>query len=940
MWRTFLSERVIIGVVSGLVLFAMIWANLAIAHKLGPKYVPLGRPDTEILERYREFATGRQVWIFPLIAFVVAFMFGLSASQYWDQWMLFRNGGSFGISDPQFGHDIGFYLFQLPFLRTMIDWGFNFLLLSLLAAVVIHYLNGSISLRGPGERITTKAKAHLSILMALIALTQAGSYWLQRYDILTASGSQFDGAGYTAVNATLPAVQLMILISVFVGVLFLINIRRKGWVLPVTTVLLWAILALIAGQAYPAFVQRFQVDPAELAKEEQFIARNIEATRFGLGLDEIEEVPFEFESVLTREMADEFSDNIDTARLLDPAAMLPTFRDQQVERPYFDFVDVDVDRYDLESGRAPVVIAARELNLAAGMPNATWEQRHLIYTHGYAAALAPANSVNDRGEPQFLIQGIPPTVSQLPDIDKPEIYHGERMDGYAVVGTKQSELSNEDVTTRYDGESGVELNSFLRKAAFSLRFGTINMLISDNLTEESKVIFHRDVIDRVGQIAPYLDLDPDPYPVIIDGRMKYIVDGYTTTTRYPYAQEVRAQTVDNRVGGSFNYIRNSVKAVVDAYDGTTTLYLADTLYGKEDPMIRAYHKAFPGLYEEEIPEEIQAHLRYPEFMFKTQTELWGRYHQSDPSTFFNNSDAWMVGQQPSDSDVAPEAEDTGSANNSPQGAIEPYYQEMRIGKSEDSEFVLTRPYVLPSSDGTGRNLTAIMVARNDPENYGRLEEVVMMASNSSGELARTNAVDGTLQANRKMVTDDEVTQYQTFVGRNGSRIRFGNLLIIPQGNALVYMRPIYAAEESSSRYALKKIILMSGESVGFGDTIEQAMEDLLGAVREDAANEVEPEDTGVDNGDVDTPTEPETPDDPDEPAEPEIPTDLDLLDITELLNRASLAFERADARLVARDLAGYEEALAEARSYVDEAIARIEEPTPTASDTDASQIAE
>ena len=820
-WSQLLSAKVTLGVATTLVFFLLLWVNLVIADRIAPRFRPTSGPDDELLVRYRELVAGRQRLIWLVVALLIAVIPGFSASAQWREWLLFRHGGDWGVDDPQFGTDIGFYVFRLPFLTTVVDWLFGFLLVTIVAVAIVHYLNGAIRTQPLGERITTNAKIQLSVLGALAAFTKAADYWLRRYELVTSGGDSFDGAGYTDVNAALPAIQLMILISLFAGVLLLVNIRRKGWALPVIILALWGVVAIIAGGIYPAFVQRFQVAPAELARETPFIERNIEATRTALDMADVEETNFDYEGVITDEMVEENPGNLENARLLDPTIIQPTIQDIQVEREYYTFRDVDVDRYEIEDEQTPVVISSRELNLA-GVTGPTWEKLHLVFTHGYAASIAPANQVNDRGQPNFLIDGIPPRVIDLPPLEQPEIYHGEDMEGYSMVNTKQTELSTDDVPAAYEGTAGVQVSSIVRRAAFALRFGQIEPLISDSITDESRVIYNRDIVDRVRQVAPFLETDPDPYPVLLDGRVQYIVDAYTTTTDYPYAQRVDAAVVDEGSSGSFNYLSNSVKALVDSYDGTVTLYLTDELYGDPDPIIRAWAEAFPELFTDEIPDEVRDHFRYPEFLFKTQTLVWGRYHQSDPATFFNNSDRWIVAPRPSDRGVGNEADDAGGSD----GPIDPYYQEMRIGTSERTEFVLTRPYVLSSGDGTGRNLTAIMVARNDPESYGQLEEIEMVTTRD-GEVERNNNVDGPVQANRKMVTYGPVAEYQTLVGRNGSRVRFGNLLILPQGDALVYLRPIYAAEESSTRFAIQRVVVSSGEAVGFGDTVEQAMSDLL-----------------------------------------------------------------------------------------------------------------
>lgn len=927
-WARLLSAKVVLGVATTLFFFVLLWVNFVIADRLAPKFLAPSGPEDELLLRYRELVGGRQRLVWLVVALLIAIIPGFGASAEWRNWLLFRNGGSWGEVDPVFGWDLGFYMFQLPFLTTVVDWLFGFLIVTAIAVAVVHYLNGSIRLQAAEERVSPNAKAHLSVLLALAAFSRAADYYLARFELLTSPGERFDGAGYTDLNATLPALNLMVLVSLFAGVLLLVNIRRKGWALPAITVGLWLIVAVIAAGLYPAFVQRFQVVPNELAQEREFIERNIESTRAALGLD-VTTTPFEYTPVLTPEMMEENRVNLDFARLLDPTVVQPTMMDLQVEREYFTFRDVDVDRYELDGVETPVVISARELNLS-GVPDPTWEKLHLVFTHGYAASVAPSNETNDRGEPNFLINGIPPRTSALAPLEQPEIYHGEGMSGYSIVGTRQTELSNDNVEAVYDGESGVGMSSIVRRAAFALRFGQIEPLISDALTSESRVIFNRDVAERVREVAPFLELDPDPYPVLVNGRVKYVIDTYTTSSNYPYSQSVNAAQVHSGSSGSFNYLRNSAKAVVDAYDGTVTLYLTDELYGERDPIIRAWASSFPELFEAEIPENLKAHFRYPEFLFKAQTFMWGRYHQSDSTTFFNNSDRWIIAPRPADRGVGTDPEDMVATD----GPIDPYYQQMKIGDSEEAEFVLTRPFVLTTGDGAGRNLTAIMVARSDPERYGQLEQV-LMSTIDGDEVVRNNEVLGTVQANRAMVTYQPVAEYQTLVGRSGSTIRFGNIVTLPVGDTLVYMRPVYAAEETSRRFAVRKVVVNVGENVGFGDNLEQAMLDLLATDAEGRRlSDAELAELGIDREDVEELEAGGTPDgilgdDPETPATTTTtttttppPADGDRSP-TELLADAEARFAEADDALAARDLAGFERLMNEGRQLVERAASQL-----------------
>lgn len=926
-WRRLLSARLTLGIGATLVFFAILWINLLVADRLAPRFRPVAGTEDDVVLRYQELVAGRQRVLSLGLAFFVAVIPGMSVSAQWQSWLLFRFGGSFGKADPQFGTDIGFYVFKLPFLSQVVDWLFAFLIVTTVIVAVVHYLNGAIRLQPMGERVTQNAKAQISVLLALTALVKAADYVLQRYELTFAAGRSFDGAGYTAVNARIPATEFLILISVFVAVLFIINIWRRGWIMPGIVVALWVLVALVVGSVYPAFVQRFQVSPAELSKERPYIERNIEGTRQALGLGSVQAVDFDYSKPITRESIDAQVANVRDARLLDPAVIQPTVQELEFEREFYRFKDVDVDRYTVtdseESGggsaRVPVIVSARELD-EDGITNPTWEKLHLIFTHGYGLALAPANTTNSRGEPDFLVQGIPARTTGLPELKRPEIYHGEKMPGYAIVGTDQKELSTDQVSTTYEGRSGVGLDSFARRAAFALRFGEIEPLISSNLTERSKIIYVRDVAERVHTIAPYLTLDPDPYPIMVDGRIKYVIDGYTTAATYPYGQTIDMAAIDPTVPGTFNYMRNSVKAVVDAYDGTVDMYMVDRLYGAEDPVIRAYAKAFPDVYESDVPESISRHFRYPELMFELQTAVWGRYHQSDPSSFFNNSDTWSVAQQPPNTSSTPLGDTdvtTGAATaNLPR--IEPYYQMMQLTPDSDPEFLLTRPFVLASKDESGRNLTAMMVASNDPGSYGKLRQIVNIGSDAdTGDRPK---VDGPLQAHQKIVTYEPVSQYQTIVGKSGSSVRYGNMLILPFGDALLYVRPVYAKAEQSGRYALTRVAVTNGDAVGFAETIEGAIADLLDA---DQNGPVSPDLDGQSTGDGDTSTTvPST--DGDGGGAPDGGRSA-----TELLAAADAKFAEADDRLKAGDLGGYQSAVADARKLVSAADAALKSSTST-----------
>ena len=580
-WRKVLWARIGLGLLFTGVFFIVMWINLFIADRLAPKVRPAG-PEEELIERYHEFVSRRVGWVRFAVSLAFALIAGASVSGQWENWLLFTNRVNFGIADPQFGRDIGFYVFQLPFLSFLVSWGFAAILIIFIVTAVAHYLNGGIRVQvAPGiQRVTPQVKAHLSLLLGLLALIKAGGYWLDRFELTLSTRGTVDGATYTDVNAQLPAINLLLLISLFSCGLLIFNIWQRGFVLPILAVGLWALVAVVAGSIYPAFIQRFRVEPSESNREATFIQRNITATRAGYRLDEINERDFNFEPVLSAEAINDNRVTVDNVRLLDPGIIQDTFQRLQGIRGFYEFNDVDIDRYIVDGQLTQVVLSARELN-TGGLPNNSWEAQNIAFTHGYAAAVAPANQTDTNGRPNFIVRDVPTTFagdSPALRIETTGIYFGEGLGDFGIVGANRDEIdfldtsTDAEATTRYDGDGGVSIGSFLRRAAFALRFGDINPLISSEITGDSRILYIRDIRARAETLAPFLSYDHDPYPVLLDGRMLWVMDAYTTTDRYPYAQRVENQTRSELRGRGldhgFNYVRNSVKVVIDAFHGS------------------------------------------------------------------------------------------------------------------------------------------------------------------------------------------------------------------------------------------------------------------------------------------------------------------------------------------------------------------------------------
>lgn len=921
-WRGVLGAKVALALIFTGAFFLLMWVNLVIADRLAPAYRPSG-PEEEVIERYHEIVGGRTGWVRSGVSVLLALIAGAGVSSEWNSWILFTNGGSFGIDDPQFDTDVGFYVFKLPFLTFVTSWLFAALLIVLIVTTVAHYLNGGIRVSSPRQRVTPQVKAHLSVLLGMLALVKAAGYWLQRFDLTISSRGYVDGAGYTDVKAQLPAINLLLLISIASFLLFIVNIWRRGWALPILGVGLWALIAVVAGAIYPQFVQRFQVTPNEPERERPYIARNIEATRYamGLGEDNVEVVPFDINTDKDEIDLTDNAASVRNIRIWDPSEDIlgKTFPQLQRIRSYYQVNDVDIDRYDLDGVPTQVVLSVRDLN-KSGISSSSWAARQLTYTHGYGAIVAPANAKEPGGEPSFVSRDLPyQTEFEELELDQPAIYFGENQSGYVVVGSKQRELDyqDEDSTayTAYEGADGVRLDNIVKRAAFALRFGDGNPLISNQITSSSKILYIRDIKERVQALAPFLSYDADPYPVIDEGRVRWILDAYTTTDRFPYGN--RADNSQLSAGSGldkgFNYVRNSVKAVVDAYDGTVEFYVMPV----EDPIIDAYRKAFPELFSdfEEMPEGLKDHLRYPEDMFRVQTNMWASYHQGDPEEFYSGNDRWDVARDPGTAGAAEATQTTDQAGNTistREARIDPYYLFTQLPGAEDLEFVLLRPFVPFSADDQSQRLTAFMVGKSDGDDYGKIQVFEMPA----GALPNGPAlVQGDIQR------DPAVSEQETLLGSRsqGSRVDYGSLTAIPIDGGLIYVRPFYVTSQQTEVPGLEQVIVYFEGEVVIRDTLQEGLEEIFG----------EAPDTLEEGGGTGAPTGPDAPEEPEGPAEEPEGTVTER--VSRLLIEANDLFAEADAALP--DFAEYARLSEEARDKVAEAEALLEEagaaPTTT-----------
>lgn len=832
-WKGVLGAKVVLAVIFIAVFFIALWLNLAIGDRLASRFRPLG-PEDELVRRFRDTVGPHRRGVRTAISLIFALFVGTGAAGQWNNWILFRNAVPFHVKDPQFHRDVGFYVFTLPFLSFLVGWAFIALVIVAIVTAISHYLNGGIRIQGPGQRVSPQVKAHLSLLLGLIALVKAVGYYLQRYELDLSTRGYVNGAGYTDVHAQLPALTLLIVISLAAFVLFIVNIRRQGWVLPVIGVGLWAFISVVVGAVYPFFIQQFHVQPAQNALESPYIQRNIQATRSAYKLTNVSTVGFNGLAGLNPDQLGGHLSTLSDVRLWDPNFALKTYEKLQDIRSYYQFNELALDRYTVSGQPTPAIVAVRQLN-AADLPAQSWVNLHLQYTHGYGMVLSPANTATPDGNPSFDIYDVPPTsAAGLPAVTRPSVYFGLNNPGYVIADTRQREIDYQDRAgnskeSNYGGQGGVAAGSLFRRAAFSMRFGDINPLISNLVDSHSRVMFVRDIGARVRKAAPFLQFDSDPYPVVLpDGRIYWIQDAYTTTSQYPYSQLANTSAVNQNSdlsGASLNYVRNSVKVVVDAYNGSMKFYK----WQPNDPILQAYDKAFPDLFTpvSQMTAALRAHLRYPEDIFTVQASMFGRYHITGAASFFNAGDAWDLSQDPGSGSPSSALATTASTN--AQGLqvgtaktqrMTPIYQEMSLPGDTNLSFNILEPYVPVSQNDQQQNLSAFLVAQSDPANYGNLRVYVT---------PRGQQVNGPALINSIISSNPSIAQQISLLDQHGSSVQLGSVLMLPIDQSIVYVRSLYTESTQNPLPQFKYLIAVNGNRVAMRPTLADALADVLGA---------------------------------------------------------------------------------------------------------------
>ena len=880
-WLKILVTKSALVAATSLLAFVFIFINLRLAVRATPVMdIFESFESQDPLSRFREFVNERFLKYRLWGAIGLSLFLGAGASQLWEQVLLFINQKAFGVTDPIFQNDVSSYVFGLPLYRLFVSWGFQLVIFTSFIIVLFFIATGALQLR-PGRlpEVSSGAKAHLSVLLAFVAVLKAFAYRLDSMELLYSPRGKVFGASYTDVVAHLPALNLLILISLFGAILLLVNIKRRGWLLPATAISLWLAVSIIVGGVVPAAIQRFRVLPDELNKELPYVENHINYTRLAYGLDNIEEKSFEASPNLTDNDIYENAQTVDNIRLWDPTVLAETYSQLQEIRAYYALDEVDVDRYKINGELTQVMVSARELD-QTNLPAVGWVNERLQYTHGYGVVFSPANNVASQGQPDFYVKGVPATttVSEL-EVEQPRIYFGESAESveYVVVNSLQEEvdypLSTEGQSvayTNYSGEGGVGIGSFFRRLGFALRYSELNLLISNQLSDDSKLIMERNVVSRVKKAAPFLYTDNDPYLALIDGNLFWIIDMYTVSDKYPYAQPADTRRINENSGLplNFNYLRNSVKAVVNAYDGTMNFYVVDDT----DPLISSYKDIFPNLFtpESSMSSELLDHIRYPEDLFTIQSDMYRDYHMTDPRVFYADEDPWVI---PSDSSTTPRvATLRGEFTEIGFKPMLPYYLLMSLPGESDLSYLIFQPF----NPENRPNMQSFLVADADPENYGQLIDF---------RLPKGEFVDGPSQVATRINQDPDISQIFTLLDQQGSSVIKGNLFVVPINQSILYYQPIYLQGEQNPLPEFKFVVVVFQDRIIMEESLSEALESIFGE--------------GFTSDTI-------------EDTQGESPLDL--------LEKATKAFEKAQQELQNGNLGLYQDLVEQAQQYVDIAL--------------------
>ena len=893
----------------GVLMAAAVWLSMAIAHRLRPVGAKSGKSASGTLTRYRAVLLSR-AWLFMGVPAVgLGVLAGTGSVANTDMFLAWLNSTGFGRTEPYCNLDVSFYDFDLPWCRFVVSQVTWTLIVALLAAAAVHFINGSlrssplqVSQSGEGATPQVKlsnpfgpnAQAQLSVMFGLLLLAIGVDQWLGRYAFAISDNDPLmTGVGYTDAEARITAKLIMAVICAIAAVIFFVNARLRHWIMPGAAVALAIASSLIVQGAYPGLIQHFDVRPNEPDRERPYIANQIAATRDAYGLSDVEITDYEATTSAAAGQLIADAEALPGIRLMDPQVIAPTFEQLQQVRGYYSFPKVlDVDRYTINDQETDAIIAVREINIG-GLPsgNQTWNNIHTVYTHGYAMVGAYGNRRQASGVPEWIVRDIPP-VGELDQVE-PRVYFGERTDEYSVVGAREgvspveldtpgggeSGTGGGETYTTYTGSGGVPIGNMLVRALFAARFGDINLLLSNRVHAESRILFERTPMERVAKVAPWLNIDKDPYPAVVDGRVVWILDGYSTSNSYPNSQRVDLASATSDSSKEWvpiatersdvNYLRNSVKAVVDAYDGTVSLYAWDA----SDPVLQTWAKVYPGMLRsaDEISPDLKAHLRYPQDLFKVQRQILSRYHMTDPMAWYQQSDLWRVPDDPRAKDTKEPA----------------YFLSIKWPGDETSVFSQTTVFVPNERENLGAYMAVVADASHP--GYGRIRVL---------RLSDTHQVPGPNQTFNAIQTDQRVqSSLLPFTSQGAAKPVYGNLLTLPLGGGLIYVEPIYTQGETQGSYpVLRFIVVRFGESIGIGETLQEALDMVFEG------------DSGVETGENSTPPEEDSGIPPSGTAAAQA-----------ALDEAMRAYQAADEALKAGNLAEYQRQIDNARKQVEAA---------------------
>lgn len=846
-FTTQLLTRAGLFIVFGLVMAAVIVINGIIAYRLRPSYRPMSA-EQQSLDRYRETIEPVRTWVLGAAAIVVGIIAGASAAGEWRTFQLWFNGGSFGRTDPQFGLDLGFFAFSFPWWRFVLSFGFGLVTLGLIVAAITYYIFGAIRLQTAGQKVSPAAQAHLSVLIGLFILLKAVAYWLDRYQLMVDDNPLFTGANFTAVNAILPAKMILIFVAVICALLFFVNVWQRNWTLPGIGAGLLVLSAVLLGGLWPFIVQQFQVNPTEADREAPYIERNIESTRFAYGIDDVEINSYNATTTVEAGQLSDDAGTIPGIRLMDPNVIQPAFQQLQQVRGFYWFSNpANIDRYEIDGEERDVVVATREIDIN-GIPDGqrNWVNEHTVYTHGFGMVAAYGNTRDSDGSPVWAERDLPPT-GVLGDYE-PRVYFGQNSPQYSIVGAPEGSEpveydipedpeTGEERRNTYEGAGGVPVGSFFNRLLYATKFQEANIMLSDRVNEESVILYDRDPRQRVEKAAPWLTADSNPFPTVADGRLVWVVDAYTTLNTVPYSERVSLEdaTSDSRTArpalavqpdDHINYMRNSVKATVDAYDGTVTLYEWD----ENDPVLDAWQEVFPDSVEprSEITDDLMDHFRYPEDLFKAQRRMLEAYHVTDPFTFYGGQDRWIV---PNDPTAEVETD------------IPPYYQSIQLPGQDEGVFSLTTTYT-----PRGRqNLVAFVAVNADARHpdYGKITGL---------RLPGQTQIDGPGQVANAFESDPEIARELSLLRAGDADVVVGNMLTLPAGDGLLYVQPVYATRASGDAAypLLRRVMVQFGDQIGYDASLQGALDQIFegdagaeteeqGEIDDDAVPEVDGE---------------------------------------------------------------------------------------------------